>query len=107
MSDKLIYAIDIDGLLCNDMLGDYENSKPDFESINRVNELFEAGNTIKIFTGRGSATGIDWRDFTIKQLQGWGVKYHELILGKPVIDIIVDDKAISLKEWKNGRTTLG
>ena len=102
----MIYAIDIDGLLCNDMLGEYEKSQPDYESISKVNDLYDKGHIIKIFTGRGSATGIDWRDFTVKQLGKWGVKYHELILGKPVCDIIVDDKAISLKEWKNGRTTL-
>ena len=102
----MIYAIDIDGLLCNDALGDYENSVPDYDSISRVNDLYDQGNTITIFTGRGSATGIDWRDFTLKQLAGWNVKYHELVLGKPVCDIIVDDKAISLKEWKNGRTQL-
>ena len=102
----MIYAIDIDGLLCNDMLGDYEKSIPDYESISRVNKLYEEGNTIKIFTGRGSATGIDWREFTANQLDQWGVKYHELILGKPVCDVIVDDKAISLQEWKSGRTKL-
>ena len=106
MKNKLVYAIDIDGLLCNDMLGEYEHSIPDRESIERVNKLYDEGNYIKIFTGRGSATGIDWRDFTIKQLNSWEVKYHELILGKPVCDIIVDDKAISLREWRNGRTTL-
>lgn len=104
--NKLTYAIDIDGLLCNDMLGEYELSVPDFESIEKVNNLYKAGHYIKIFTGRGSATGIDWREFTINQLKSWGVNYHELILGKPVCDIIVDDKAISLREWKNGRTVL-
>ena len=71
-----------------------------------MNNLYDQGNIIKIFTGRGSSTGIDWRDFTIKQLDSWNVSYHELILGKPVCDIIVDDKAISLREWKNGRSTL-
>ena len=102
----MIYAIDIDGLLCNETLGDYENAVPDMDSIKMVNQLYESDNIIKIFTGRGSATGIDWREFTHAQLTKWGVKYHELILGKPVCDIIVDDKAISLQEWKNGRTTL-
>ena len=102
----MIYAIDIDGILCNDMLGDYKNSIPNYESIDRVNKLYDSGHTIKIFTGRGSATGIDWYDFTVKQLDGWNVKYHELILGKPHLDIIVDDKAISLKEWNSGITTL-
>lgn len=102
----MTYLIDIDGLLCDDMLGEYENSTPDYESIEKVNRLYDEGNTIKIFTGRGSATGIDWKEFSIKQLNSWGVKYHDIILGKPVCDIIVDDKAISLREWKNGRTTL-
>ena len=102
----MIYAIDIDGLLCNETLGDYNTANPDLNSIERVNELYDLGHIIKIFTGRGSATGIDWREFTVGQLNDWGVKYHELILGKPVCDIIVDDKAISLKEWKNGRTVL-
>jgi len=102
----MTYLIDIDGLLCDDMLGEYEHSTPDYESIEKVNRLYAEGNTIKIFTGRGSATGIDWKEFSIKQLNNWGVKYHDIILGKPVCDIIVDDKAISLREWKNGRTTL-
>jgi len=102
----MIYAIDIDGILCNETLGDYENSVPNQKSIDRVNKLYEEGNIIKIFTGRGSATGIDWREFTINQLDGWGVSYHELILGKPVCDIIVDDKAISLNEWVGGRVRL-
>jgi len=95
----MIYAIDIDGVLCNDTLGDYENSTPDYKVIDKVNSLYNEGHTVKIFTGRGSATGIDWRDFTDKQLKKWGVKYHELILGKPHMDIIVDDKAINIKDW--------
>ena len=40
-------------------------------------------------------------DFTSEQLEGWGVKYHELILGKPVCDYIIDDKNISLKDWES------
>lgn len=96
----MIYAIDIDGVLCNDTLGDYENSQPDMNIINKVNNLYDKGNIIKIFTARGSATGIDWREFTKKQLKSWGVKYHELILGKPHMDFIIDDKAINIKDWR-------
>jgi len=99
MKDKTIYAIDIDGVLCDDMLGEYEKSTPDYNAIRKVNELYEYGHTIKIFTGRGSATGIDWKEFTIKQLESWGLKYHELIFGKPVADIFVDDKAVNIKDW--------
>lgn len=95
----MIYAIDIDGVLCDDMLGEYEKSKPDYKAIRKVNKLYKDGHTIKIFTGRGSATGIDWREFTIKQLRSWGVKYHELIFGKPVADFFVDDKALNIEDW--------
>jgi hypothetical protein len=94
----MIYCIDIDGVLCNDMLGDYEKSKPRMKIIKKINQLYDEGNTIKIFTGRGSKTGIDWREFTEKQLQSWDVKYHELIFGKPVADVFVDDKAINIKD---------
>tara|TARA_R100001163_G_C4992800_1_gene144770 strand:- start:261 stop:563 length:303 start_codon:yes stop_codon:yes gene_type:complete len=97
----MIYLVDIDGVLCNETLGDYKNSKPNYKNIERVNKMFDEGHTIKIFTGRGSATGIDWREFTGNQLDGWGVKYHELILGKPVCDYIIDDKNIALKDWES------
>jgi hypothetical protein len=31
---------------------------------------------------------------TKSQLEEWGVKYHELVLGKPSGDIYIDDKGI-------------
>lgn len=34
-------------------------------------------------------------DFTDRQLRLWGCKFHQLILGKPSYDVIVDDKAQS------------
>ena len=96
----MVYAIDIDGVLCDDMLGDYEKSTPDYKVIWKVNKLYEDGHLIKIFTGRGSATGIDWKEFTIEQLKFWGVKYHELIFGKPVADVFIDDKALNITDWR-------
>lgn len=99
--EPIIYCIDIDGVLCDDMLGDYDNSTPDWDNINKVNKLYDEGHIIKIFTGRGSKTGIDWREFTEKQLGSWGLKYHELIFGKPVADIFIDDKAFNVRDWEN------
>jgi len=96
----MIYCFDLDGTLCNEMLGDYERSIPNMDVISKVNQLFDEGHIIKIFTGRGSKTGIDWREFTEKQLNSWGVKYHELIMGKPVADIFIDDKAVNIKDWE-------
>jgi hypothetical protein len=40
---------------------------------------------------RGYVTGIDWTNLTKNQLTSWGVKHHELILGKPFADIYIDD----------------
>ena len=94
----MIYCVDIDGVLCDDMVGDYEKSKPRKDVIEKINHLYDAGNIIKIFTGRGSKTGIDWSEFTEKQLKSWDVKYHELIFGKPVADVFIDDKAISIED---------
>ena len=98
-AEDKIYCVDIDGVLCDDRLGDYEHSEPNYEVIQRVNRMYQDGHIIKIFTGRGSATGIDWREFTVRQLESWGVKYHELILGKPVADVFIDDKAVNVCDW--------
>jgi len=61
--------------------------------------LYNSGNSIILYTSRGSGSGTDWSDFTKKQVDNWGVKYHELLLGKPMYDIFVDDRAINNKEW--------
>lgn len=95
----MIYAIDIDGTICNTDGNDYPNSTPKTDIIKRVNELYAQGHTIKIFTARGSSSGIDWRNFTERQLKEWGVKYHYLLLGKPTYDFIVDDKARCLSAF--------
>jgi len=37
---------------------------------------------------------------TNKQLEKWGLKFDELILGKPSYDIFIDDKCFNVKEKK-------
>ena len=96
------FCIDIDGTICETYDSDYPNSTPIHEAIEEVNRLYDARNYIKIFTGRGSRSGKDWKEFTKVQLKKWDVKYHELIFGKPSCEFIVDDKAISLSDWKLG-----
>ena len=39
------------------------------------------------------------RDLTEKQLEKWGVKYQELLFGKPHADVFIDDKAVSDTDW--------
>ena len=95
-----VYSFDIDGIIAQTEGSDYPNSKPKPEAIKMINILYDKGHTIKIFTGRGSKSGKDWRVLTEAQLKEWGVKYHELIMGKPDADYFVDDKNISLAEIK-------
>lgn len=96
------YVFDIDGTICTNSNGDYEKSKPIYDRIGRVNQLYELGNTIIFQTARGMGRHQNKRDFAISdfynftknQLDSWGVKYHQLFLGKPAGDIYVDDKGI-------------
>lgn len=90
----LTYCFDIDGTLCEQEKSDYTLAKPFRSRIDRVNRLFDEGHRIVLFTARGSKSGIDWRGSTLVQLSQWGLRYHELILGKPHADVYVDDKAV-------------
>ena len=38
-------------------------------------------------------------ELTEQQLQEWGCKYHELIMGKPSGDYYIDDKGVNANEF--------
>ena len=97
----MIYCFDIDGTICTNTDGKYEEAKPLPDVIKKINFLYSSGNTIYFYTARGATTGINWREITEKQLELWGVKYHQLYLGKPTADIYIDDKCINVKQWEN------
>ena len=97
----LTYCFDLDGTICNTVNKQYSESTPFVEVINKINELYDQGHQIKIFTARGTTSKIDHHDLTSSQLSKWGVKYHELIdKNKPHFDILIDDKAINAKTWR-------
>lgn len=98
----MIYCFDLDGTLCELVTdGDYTKAKPILKAIEKVNQLYNEGHNIVIFTGRGSSSGIDWTIQTKEQLQKWNLKHHKLIMNtKPTYDIVVDDKAINAEEWR-------
>lgn len=88
--------VDLDNTLCKTKGTDYSNSQPLKLRIKKINELYNQGNIITIYTARGSVSKINYRDLTINQLRDWGVLYHELNIGeKPDFDLLIDDKAIS------------
>lgn len=92
------FVIDIDGVLATIVpTNDYALAGPIADNIRRVNRLHDAGNTIVLFTARGTVTGIDWAEITRRQLAEWGLRHHRLMFGKPAADYYVDDKMISLE----------
>ena len=101
--------IDIDGTICEDSKGEYEKAIPKKDRINLCNSLYDDGHYIIYWTARGMSRnkGISAKayqqffELTKNQLDGWGVKYHEVRLGKPHYDVWIDDKAINSEVWFN------
>lgn len=90
------YVFDLDGTLCTADSSDYMKAEPLLARIAVVNGLYEAGNFITIDTARGSGTGQLWALRTRQQIDGWGLKYHQLRVGhKLAADVYVDDRAVS------------
>ncbi len=103
----LTYFIDIDKTLADTEGTDYENSRPRLAAIDKVNQLYAAGNRIVIWTSRGMAAhekgDLDECNrlhlLTMKQLKSWGLKFHKLRVDKPIFDVLVDDKAINARDF--------
>jgi CMP-N,N'-diacetyllegionaminic acid synthase len=97
--DRRTFCFDIDGVIAQ-LAPDnnYAVAEPNREMVETVNRLYAAGHRIVLHTARGSMTGIDWREKTEEQLARWGVKYHELVLGKPAADFYIDDRMMSLED---------
>lgn len=93
-----IYCIDVDGTVCTEGV-EYENVQPIAKSIRRINELYDRGNTIILYTARGAYSGVDWSGLTESQLRAWGVRYHRFLIGKPFADVYVDNKALHVLDW--------
>lgn len=90
-------VIDIDGVIAEARPGlDYGAAVPIRDNVDRINQLFDAGCHIILYTARGSGTGQDWSDLTRDQMQRWGVRHHELRFGKPAADFYIDDRLVTL-----------
>lgn len=96
---RLTYIVDIDNTIMDTVGSDYLNSKPYLDRITIINALFDEGHKIIYWTARGGNSGIDWYDFTVKQLYWAGAKYSELRMCKPSYDLWIDDKALNSEEF--------
>ena len=101
---RVIY-VDIDETICHressidfGVTHDYTKAKPIKENIEKINKLYDEGNTIVYWTARGSRKQIDWTELTTKQLNECGAKFHELKVNKPFYDVFIEDKAFRIEE---------
>jgi len=98
----MTYVFDIDGTICNNTKGNYGFAIPKTKRIEKINKLYDEGHTIIFQTARGMGRSDNsaayaheaFYEFTKKQLDSWGCRYHQLFLGKPAGDLYIDDKGI-------------
>ncbi|MFP3190864.1 MAG: phosphoheptose isomerase [Thermoproteota archaeon] len=79
-----IFIIDIDGTICENIRNEegierMRNAKPYWDSIKKINELYDQGHYICFFTARTD----EHKEVTIEWLKRHGVKYHQIIFNKP------------------------
>ena len=107
------YCVDIDGTICTPTVGrDYHKAEPWQDRIKVLNKLYDEGNYIIYFTARAMGRFSDLPhsvasvkakevlfELTKQQLEEWGVKYNELIMGKPHADFFIDDKGVKDEDF--------
>lgn len=103
-----ILIFDIDNTISKTKGTKYQIAKPIKSKIKIINRLFDKGHIIKIFTSRymgkynGDVNFIKkkYHKRTEIQLKSWGLKFHDLIFGKPIFDFFIDDKAFNVRDKK-------
>ena len=86
---------------------EYKKSRPNKNAIKVVNSLYDEGYFIKIYTARGmgkyseniSKVKKAYKKLTSNQLKKWKVKYHQLILEKLHMIILLMIKHMVSKNW--------
>lgn len=102
---KLRICFDLDNTLVTypTIINDYTSVKPIIKNINLLNILKNKGHEIIIYTARrmkshNNNIGKVIKDIaliTINTLEKYNIPYDELIFGKPIADIYIDDKSIN------------
>jgi capsule biosynthesis phosphatase len=100
-----IICFDLDNVICKTKKNNYKQSRPKKNIVKFINNLYDRGFYIKIFTARFMGRYNDIKiakskgyTLTQNQLKKWNLKYNELIMGKPSFDIYIDDKNLGFKK---------
>jgi capsule biosynthesis phosphatase len=102
-------CFDIDNVICRtNSKNEYLKSKPNLKNIKLINQVYNNGYSVILYTARGmgryngnlNKIKKNIKPLTLKQLNKWGVKYHKIYFGKPSFDLFVDDKSLFFtKDW--------
>jgi len=107
----MIIYVDLDNVLCTQDQKDksrYTLAEPIIGNIDRLNNLYDDGHIIAIWTARGTGSKLDFSELTKQQLDSWGVKYHFLKFGKPNYDVFIDDRAFnSFDDYEKSTESMG
>jgi len=109
--DKVLrVAVDLDGTLTKighfyDLWGTtfaelypiYHDVEPNKKMIKIVNDLYDKGYVVYIFTSRYDI----YQKVTEEWLKRYGIKYHYFTMNKPFYNILIDDKGYRPDEIKN------
>lgn len=103
------FIFDFDDTISHCTNRDFDNAVPDIELIEKINKLFEEGYEIWIVTARGmlSCKGdLALREQTYRNsIETWlrnnNVHYHHLSFQKELGAYYVDDKALTISDFKN------
>jgi hypothetical protein len=90
--------IDLDGTICTEeKTFSRALAKPIDGAVDAVNNLYQEGHIIIIYSAR------TWMEYemTTAWLKSHGINYHQLILGKPIGDVWIDDRALRFDNWDN------
>jgi len=96
MSTPKVLFIDMDGTLCTEEKT-FERSlaRPLPGAQAALQEFHNAGHTIVIWTARG------WEQYKVTKqwLDSHGFVYHQLLMGKPIASVFIDDRARQFQGW--------
>ena len=108
VSSDLTIVFDVDDTICTTRDRDYKNSIPNFKVINKINHLKNnLGYYVILYTSRGMVScGGNLEKIIEKNkevLENWlkenNICYDELVFGKPLGDMYVDDKCMNVDDF--------
>ena len=92
----MVIMIDMDGTLCSEESPfDRPLAKPLPGAMEAVNKFTAAGHVVVIWTARG------WEQYRVtrKWLDDNGFQFAQLLMGKPIANLIIDDRSRQFLGW--------